>query len=63
MLEPSLRYSDTLARMGAGADHESDYFGSKACHGDHGRWCTPRTCALADQCYSFLRLVYLPQPN
>ena len=29
-------------RMEAGADHESDYFGSKACHGDHGRWCTPR---------------------
>jgi len=43
MREPSLRYSDTLARMEAGADHESDYFGSKACHGDHGRWCTPRT--------------------
>ena len=42
MRDPSLRYSRTLEQIEAGADHESKYFGSSACHGDHGRWCTPQ---------------------
>lgn len=40
--DPSLRYSETLQRIEAGVDHERKYFGSQACHGDHGRWCTPQ---------------------